>query len=118
MEQAAKEAMRALELDSMSMEAKEVLTLIRHNLPEGVVVEDLGEIIVTTGPGEIAPTEAAHVRGLRVLDTTWATSMTEIGRRIEEAVRHPCPPAYSRRPPRCSRTWRRKRGPHRSSGGS
>jgi TolB-like protein len=88
MEQAAKEAMRALELDSMSMEAKEVLTLIRHNLPEGVAVENLGEIIVTTAPDEVAPAGDAHVRGLRVLDTTWATSMTEIGRRIEEAVRH------------------------------
>jgi tetratricopeptide (TPR) repeat protein len=88
MEQAAKEAMRALELDSMSMEAKEVLMLIRHNLPEGVAVEDLGEIIVTTGPDGVAPPGDTHVRSLRVLDTTWTTSMTQIGRRIEEAVLH------------------------------
>jgi TolB-like protein len=87
-ELAAEEAMRALELDSMSMEAKEVLALIRHNLPEGVAVESLGEIIVTTGPDEVGSAGTAHVRGLRVLDTTWATSMTQIGRRIEEAVQH------------------------------
>jgi TolB-like protein len=86
MERAAREALRALELDSMSMEAKEVVMLIRDHLPEGIQAEGLGRITVTGRPGPGSPTGTVQVEKLQVLDTVWTATMTHLGRRIEEAV--------------------------------
>jgi adenylate cyclase len=57
---AEKEADRAVALDSMSNEAREVAAIIRSNMP---------------GPGAARPN-----------DTTWVAAMTQLGRRIEEQL--------------------------------
>jgi adenylate cyclase len=58
---AEREADRALTLDSLSNEAREVAAIIRRNMP---------------GPGAARPN-----------DTTWIAAMTQLGRRIEEQLR-------------------------------
>ena len=57
---AEKEADRAVALDSLSNEAREVAAIIRSNMP---------------GPGAARPN-----------DTTWVAAMTQLGRRIEEQL--------------------------------
>jgi TolB-like protein len=57
---AEKEADRAVALDSLSNEAREVAAIIRRNMP---------------GPGAARPN-----------DTTWVAAMTQLGRRIEEQL--------------------------------
>ena len=89
------EALQALEMDSSSMEAREVLTLIQRSLPEnieGIVVEAPlagvdGQVI--TIPGSFDPVEPPEVFG-----PEWETAMsgigeatTSIGERVEVMLR-------------------------------
>lgn len=80
---AEEEARKALEMDSLSAEAKEVFTLIRSVAPT------VGAVSPT--PGVPPPADAPRVvvvPGTPALsDTAWATAMTQLGRHIEEQVR-------------------------------
>ena len=84
------EAHAALELDSMSMEVKEVLSFIERSMPRVmaklVVPEEplMGSgVHVMTIPG----TFDSIVVDLGAFDTTWVSAMTSLGQGIEERVR-------------------------------
>jgi TolB-like protein len=77
--QAQQEARRALELDSTSVEAQEVMSLILGSLPGSVAYPG-----VKGAPG----TEVAvGVPDAPLLDTAWVASMTQLGQRIADQMR-------------------------------
>jgi TolB-like protein len=86
---AEQEAQRAVTMDSLSSEAREVAALIQTNLP---AAKSALASRVTPGIIVKAPTTGG-VRGpdsipeVPVLDTAWVAAMTQLGRRIEEQVR-------------------------------
>jgi len=79
MAQAQEEAQRALELDSASVEAREVMTLILGSLPRP---GGTGAAVAVAGSDGIAA-----VPDVPTLDTAWVTSMSQLGQRIADEVR-------------------------------
>jgi len=82
-ELASREAERAVDLYSTSVEAREVLTIIRHAMP-AVQTESGPTAAAAPLPPGAAVTVVPDVPGL---DTAWVAAMTQMGRRIEEQVR-------------------------------
>jgi len=87
--QAHEEAMAAMELDSESAEAREVLALIERSMPQVT-----GEPLIPAPPSS----KRVHIVTMQdgvdsilvdmdVLDTAWVASVTSLGERIEERVR-------------------------------
>jgi TolB-like protein len=87
--QAHEEALHALEMDSTSMEAKEVLSFIERSIPSvsGDVV--VGEALAGSGVSVITMTGMFDSIGTegRGFDVEWVAPMTRLGERIEERVR-------------------------------
>jgi len=82
-ERAQLEAEHAVEMDSSSAEAREVLTLIRQMVPTATVVAVGAAPPVPPTPGTVT----IGMGDLAALDTTWVAAMTQLGRRIEEQAR-------------------------------
>lgn len=84
------EAAKALELDSASVEAREVLSLIRRNLPvqvfSGDVARELARGLPRPGPGAGAPA-TPETGAPPVPDTAWFQALSALGRQIEFQVR-------------------------------
>jgi len=80
---AEEEARKALEMDSLSVEAKEVFMLIRNVTP------NVGSVSPTPGvpPPADVPRVVVVPADPALSDTTWAMAMTQLGRHIEEQVR-------------------------------
>ncbi|MDP2958806.1 MAG: hypothetical protein Q8N53_20445 [Longimicrobiales bacterium] len=80
------EAERALSMDSASMEAREVLTLIRQMLPApggpGVVTRTLPRGLPGPGDSVAVPPPPSGTP-----DTAWFQAVSQMGRRIEEQMR-------------------------------
>jgi len=87
---AQKEAQRAVALDSLSNEAREVAALIRENLPgvRSALASKATPGITVRAPASPGAPGLDTVHSIPVLDTSWVAAMTQLGRRIEEQVRH------------------------------
>ena len=91
-EQARRDAERALRIDSTSVEARDVINIIDRSLPGLLARADSTSRAPSTrtapapGAGVPAPPAAPPIT-LPELDSTWATTMSQMGRRIEEQVR-------------------------------
>lgn len=83
MAQARREAEHAVEMDSSSAEAREVLTLIRQMVPAAPTAAVAEAPPVPRMPGDVA----VDLGDLPDMDTAWVAAMTQMGRRIEEQVR-------------------------------
>lgn len=81
---AEEEARKALAMDSMSVEAREVFRLIRLSMPDAPSVAGVPGVSLT--PDVPVPFEVGGLEGA-LLDTAWASAMTQLGRRIETQVR-------------------------------
>lgn len=81
---AEEEARKALEMDSMSVEAREVFRLIRLSTPDAPPVAGVPGVSPTAEVPE--PFGPGGLEGV-LLDTAWASTMTQLGRRIETQVR-------------------------------
>jgi len=85
--QAHEEAMAAIELDSESVEAREVLTLIERSMPQVT-----GEAMIPAPERKQVHVVAMPDGGdsilidMGVLDTAWVAAVTSLGERIEERV--------------------------------
>jgi serine/threonine-protein kinase len=91
-ERARAEAEHAVEMDSTSAEAREVLTLIRQMVPTSVtaVADPAGATPDVQRAPPVPPVPgsmAFDVSGVPGLDTAWVAAMTQMGRRIEEEMR-------------------------------
>jgi TolB-like protein len=94
MEQAYSEAMKAVELDSSSFEAREVLSLIQRSLsriPGAATVVD-----APTGPKQIhvvafPGSSDSILVDMTAYDTAWVSAMTGFGEGIEKRVRRSMP---------------------------
>jgi TolB-like protein len=80
---AEEEARTALEMDSLSVEAQEVFTLIRSVAPKAGDVPPTPGVPPTSGVPRVVVVPGTA--GLS--DTAWATAMTQLGRHIEQQVR-------------------------------
>jgi TolB-like protein len=83
MELARHEAEHAVDMDSTSAEAREVLTIIRQAMP-AIRTGVTSTVAVAPGPPDAA---TPGVPDVPTLDTAWVAAMTQMGRRIEEQVR-------------------------------
>lgn len=83
LEQARGEAIAALEMDSTSLEVREVLDLIDRNLAAVLPASAASAPAVVTSMQSVPAAPAA----LMELDTTWVPTMTGLGQRIEERLR-------------------------------
>lgn len=89
------EAMTATRLDSTSVEAQEVLTLIERGMP-GVTGASPMIPAPETGPRQVHVLALPNgsdsiVIDMTVLDTAWVAAVTSFGQRIEERVRRWAP---------------------------
>ncbi len=93
-EQAHEEAVRALEIDSSSTEAREVLSLIERSMPTlmpeaptapapATEADRAKQVYVFQTPGGVDSVEI----DIGPMDTAWLASMTTLGERIEERLR-------------------------------
>lgn len=91
---AEKEADRALALDSLSGEAREVAALIHQHRTATPAVTVLGTAAAPEAPSVPGVPSVSGVSGVSGdlaasgIDTAWVAAMTQLGRRIEEQVRH------------------------------
>ncbi len=83
LDRAHREAQHAVEMDSSSAEAREVLTLIRQMVPATLTAATQKAPPAAPIPGRVTVV-APDVAGM---DTAWVAAMTQMGRRIEEQVR-------------------------------
>lgn len=88
--QAREVALAALEIDSMSVEARDVLTLIERSLPRVTA----GDPLIPAPPPTARQTRVIALPGgadsividMHMIDTSWVTAVTSLGERIEERV--------------------------------
>jgi TolB-like protein/tetratricopeptide (TPR) repeat protein len=87
---AQKEAQQAVALDSLSSEAREVAALIQVNLPsvKSAPAAKTAPGVTVKIPTTVGAPGLDSIPGPPVLDTAWVAAMTQLGRRIEEQVRH------------------------------
>lgn len=82
------EAQRALSLDSLSLEAREVLALIRQHLPSAPRSGVVGGALPRSIPGRTPVVPATPgVDPVAGMDTAWFGALSQLGRQIETRVR-------------------------------
>ena len=86
LELAREEAIAALEMDSTSLEVREVLDLIDRNLVAVLPAE--GTASSTGLPTPTQPASPGYAQVVVELDSTWTPTSTGLGQRIEERMRN------------------------------